>query len=296
MAYHLRGRKSISTELSGIVAKEFDKALDELRDHADARGWEAVHEARKRVKKIRAVLRLLRTDLGNHYGPRNRRLRKVAHELSPLRDLDATAEMVRSVRDRYPDLITPSIFASVNRGFVARKRRTARQRDSSRALSTAARELRKTAPSTVRRIRRAADTAAVTAGFRRGYQRALNAMARVHAEPEDVRFHTWRRRVKDHWYHVRLVEELSARAHDRAQRLKRLETWLGDDHNLVLIREALLKAPARFGDHRTTTLVLGCVARYQTMLRRRALKLGGRLFKFRPGEFRRSMKHWLRSR
>jgi len=296
MAYHLKRRKSISAELSSVVAKEFDKALDELRDRSHVDGWEAVHEARKRVKKIRAVLRLLRTDLGSHYAPRNKRLRKVAHELSPLRDVDAMAETVRSLRDRYPDLITPTTFAAVNRGFLARRRRTGRRTDSSRLRSGAARELRRTASSTVRRIRRVASTAAVTTGFRRGYERASDALAEVRAQPEDARFHAWRRRVKDHWYHVRLLEDLSARARDRAQRLKRLETWLGDDHNLVLMRETILRTPARFGDQRATTLVLGCVAKYQTTLRRRALKLGDRLFKPKPGEFRRSMKDWLRRR
>jgi len=292
MAYRLKGQKPIATELSRIVAREFEKALEELRDHRD-HGGEAVHEARKSVKKIRAVLRLLRKDLGSHYQTENQRLRKIAHELSPLRDVDAATEIVKSVRKRYPDLISRSVFSSARRGFVARKRGAAARADSARLLPRAAHELRQSSTPTVRRIRRVAGHAALITGIRRGYRRAVRAMAEVHAQPEDACFHAWRRRVKDHWYHVRLLEGFHARARHRAQELKRLETWLGDDHNLVLIRQTILNTPERFGDHRATTLVLGCVAKYQTTLRRRALKLGNRLFRPRPGEFRRSIDTWL---
>jgi hypothetical protein len=59
-------------------------------------------------------------------------------------------------------------------------------------------------------------------------------MPSIRANSDDARFHTWRRRVKDHWYHMRLLEHLNATAHARARRLTRLEAWLGDDHNLVL--------------------------------------------------------------
>jgi len=132
------------------------------------------------------------------------------------------------------------------------------------------------------------------AGIRRGYQRARKAMAQVQAHPEDVLFHAWRRRVKDHWYHVRLLDGLNRRADTRARRLHRLETWLGDDHNLVLMRAAILSAPARFGDARTTSLVLGCVSKYQASLRRRALKLGDHLFTPGPRAFRRLVDTWMR--
>src|SRR5262249_57229403 len=117
-------------------------------------------------------------------------------------------------------------------------------------LPKVTRDLRRSAGSTIRDLRRAAAVASMRAGIRRGYQRARKAMAQVQAHPEDVLFHAWRRRVKDHWYHVRLLDGLNRRADTRARRLHRLETWLGDDHNLVLMRAAILSAPARFGDAR----------------------------------------------
>src|SRR6266550_2332139 len=63
MAYRLRRKKSPAIELSRVVTREFQKALEEIGNQRAGR-TEAVHEARKHVKKIRAVLRLLQKKLG----------------------------------------------------------------------------------------------------------------------------------------------------------------------------------------------------------------------------------------
>jgi CHAD domain-containing protein len=294
MAYRLTRRKRTAQQLSRIVAREFGKALEELGGNAAAGGGDAVHEARKSVKKIRAVLRLLQASLGKDYRIENQRLRAIAHHLSFLRDVDATAEMLQSVRNHYPGQITPSIFAGVRRGLAARKRGAVTRLDPSRRLlPRTVRELRRLAHPTARRIRHAGGSAAIRAGILHGYRRARKALGSVRGHPEDGRFHTWRRRVKDHWYQVRLLDGLNAHARIRARRLKQLEAWLGDDHNLVLLRATVLKAPARFGDEEATTVVLGCITKYHTTLRRRALKLGDRLFAAKPRDFRRSIDGWL---
>jgi CHAD domain-containing protein len=291
MAYRLRRNKAPAIELSRVVTREFQKALEEIGGQSGGR-TEAIHEARKHVKKIRAVLRLLQKKLGEDYRNQNRRLRAVAHQLSSLRDADATTETMKAVRDHFPRLVTTSIFGAVCRGLSSRKRGTVARLDPDRLLLRVEHELRRAAKSMPRLIRREGRYAVVRAGVARGYRRARKAMAAVHANPEDTRFHTWRRRVKDHWYHMRLLEDLGAQAKARARGLKRLETWLGDDHNLVLLRAAILSAPARFGDERTTALVLGCIAKYTTALRRRALKSGERTFASTPGVFRHSIDRW----
>jgi CHAD domain-containing protein len=295
VAYQFKGRRAVAKQLARVVAREFDKALKEVGGSQIADRTEAVHEARKSVKKIRAVVRLLQRDLGRDFRIRNRQLRTIAHQLSSLRDVDATVEMMESVRDRYPRLVTPPIFAAVQRGLLAQKRGTVAHLHPDHLLPRVARELRRLAKVTPRRIRRVGGYASVRAGMLCAYRRARNAMASVNANPEDVRFHLWRRRVKDHWYHVRLLEGLDAHADARARGLKRLETWLGDDHNLVLLRTTILSAPARFGDERTTAVVLGCVAKHHTTLRKRALKLGGRMFAGKPRVFRRSIDSWWRA-
>jgi CHAD domain-containing protein len=292
MAYRLKRRRPLAEELARIVAKEFEKALDQISDEG-ARRAEAIHEARKSIKKIRAVLRMVRKDLGEAPRIKDGQLRAVAHQLSPFRDADVTVEMVASVRNRCAQLITSASFAEVHRRLVAWRRRALAGLDSDRVLGRVRSQLRRSAAATTRLIRRrVSGYDSIRSGMTRGYRRARKAMVCVHRNPEDAGFHTWRRRVKDHWYQVRLLEGLNPAAHARARRLKRLETLLGDDHNLVLLRTTILSTRARFGHDRATVLVLGCIATYQTTLRRRALRLGHRLFSRRPKVFRKSVDHW----
>jgi CHAD domain-containing protein len=293
MAYQLKRRRPLAKELSRIVIKEFDHALEQIRQ--DRRRGEAVHEARKSVKKIRAVLRLLQKNLGKAYRVENQRLRTVAHQLSALRDMDALAETMKAVRDHHPRSVTPPVFAAISRGLAGRTRGALSHLHPDRLLARVAGELRQSSTSTARQIRRVS-TGSVQRGIARAYLRARKAMIRVTNSPEDLRFHAWRRRVKDHWYHMRLVERFHPTAHARVRRLKRLETWLGDDHNLVLLRRTILTAPARFGGERANALVLGSIDIYQATLRKRALTLGDQLFAHRPKVFGKSVGAWLHGR
>jgi CHAD domain-containing protein len=296
MAYRLKRRKPVDSDLVRIVRKEFEKAQACLNGNADGHTEDAIHEARKGVKKIRAVLRLVRDELGQDYDAQNGELRQLAHQLSSLRDVDATAEMFDAMRHHYSRIVTPSIAAPVREAFLRRKRTATARLHPDRLMPRAARTLDQLASMTTKAIRRVADRSSTRAGVLQGYRRARKAMAEVRANPDDTQFHAWRRRVKDHEYQVRLLEGLSAPARARAQRLNRLETWLGDDHNLVLMRTTILDAPAQFGDTRTTAIVLGCAERYQAVLRRKAFKLGDRLFTTRPRNFRRSIDRWLQPR
>jgi hypothetical protein len=289
MAYRLKPGKQARKELSRIVAKELDRVAAALRRVPPPD--EAVHDARKRVKKIRAVLRLLRSSLGSDYRRHNERLRTVSHQLSAIRDADALIEMMSKVRRHYPAIVTAAVFAAVRQGLGSRKRGAAARSHSDRRWPLLLREVKRSAKALPPRIRETTRVAAIRRGLLRGYRDARDAMRAVQADPADLAFHAWRRRVKDHWYHIRLLDAVRPSTRTRSGRLKRLETWLGDDHNLVLLRATILEAPSRFGDERTTAIVLGCMEKYQATLRRRAARGGQDLFARSPRLFARAFAH-----
>jgi CHAD domain-containing protein len=293
MAFRLKRGKSVAPELSRIVDKEVRDAVDELETQDDLVG-SGVHAARKHLKKTRAVLRLFEKDLGHRYSRFDAPLRAVGHRLAPMRDADAMLQTMKALREHYPRLITPSLFRPVDRVLTARKRGASSPRQSARLLADASRILRKARKAVPAEIRRTARGRAMRSGIERGYRRAREEMVRLNEAPEDLRFHAWRRRVKDHWYHMRLFEGVNGRAHTRVRLLKQLETWLGDDHNLVVLRETLLKTPSRFGTEPAIAVILGCIEKYQATLRRRALKQGHRLFAHSPSDFRKQLERWFR--
>jgi CHAD domain-containing protein len=292
MAFRLRPRKTLATELARVVERELRKA-DEEASHARRGRTAVVHAVRKRIKKVRAVYRLLEEALGKLYRTENERLRSRAHQLADVRDADASLEILKKMRERYPKIVTPAAFASVRQRLVLRRRAAVAKDRPDRLVRRAVGDLRRSARVVSRRIRDIAKPGVVGDGMARAYRRARNSLGEVQANPEDLRFHAWRRQIKAHWYHVRLLEDLSGSARSRATRLKRLETWLGDDHNLVVLRTAILEAPAEFGDERMVASVLGCVSKYHASLRRRALKLGRRMFARPPKRFHRSVEAWL---
>jgi hypothetical protein len=71
--------------------------------------------------------------------------------------------------------------------------------------------------------------------------------------------------------------------------LKQLETWLGDDHNLVVLREKLKARPEDFGGKAVVTAFLSLVEDYQKELRENSISLGERVYTEKPRAFVRSL-------
>jgi CHAD domain-containing protein len=281
MAFVLKRRKSVANQLRHLVAQQLGGAVEGFSNSTSLE--KAVHDARKRVKKVRAVLRVLHDSLGSHYRTENERLRRVSHRLASWRDADAIGETLQKLRGRYPRVITSRITREMARGIEGHNHQAgARGR---RQIDLAAGELGRTSKSLPDRIRTAARFKAVRRGVTRGWRRAGQAMESLDVSSDAAQFHLWRRRVKDHWYQMRLMAARVPAARTRARTLKKLERWLGDDHNLAMLRAAILAAPSRFGGARTTDIVLGCIVKYQAWLRARCLKLGRRVFAKKPATF-----------
>ena len=292
MAFRLKRHGRMRTQLRRIVRSELRRALEAL--DGDAPGDDGIYEARKSVKKTRAILRLLRKPLGSDYSDENARLRTVAHELSSLRDADATLDTLRALHGQYPGAVSSGVVRAVGLGLGARKRRVEAQvepivRRAKSALDASWR-------SVPARIEQLGDFRATRVGAVAGYRQARTAGRGLVVDAEATGFHEWRKRIKDHWYHVRLFARLPKGPRSRVETLRRMEAWLGMEHDLVTLRSILLDGDDRFGDARARTLLLGSIIRHQTSLRRRALALGHRLFAPSPKDFEASVTQWWRQR
>jgi hypothetical protein len=71
--------------------------------------------------------------------------------------------------------------------------------------------------------------------------------------------------------------------------LKNLETWLGDDHNLVVLRDKLSSEPENYGDEKDIQLFLALADQYQKELREKAISLGQRVYEEKPRQFTRNI-------
>lgn len=236
-------------------------ALSQL-DHAraglargDTRG---IHEARKSCKKLRALLRLVRGELGAAYPTQNRRLRDTARALSPLREAAVLRATARSfgigltTGGRPPD--TTAALRRALRLTAARRRAIDRW-----ALEDVSRE---------------SLAAAVTAGYRRARRSAKQARRR----PRPAVLHEWRKQVKYHRYQCEAAAPLWPGLARRVRALEVLGEALGRHHDVEMLAQELRRHPLRAGNADLVFRTVRRMRREQARLAARALRAGQRLF------------------
>jgi hypothetical protein len=144
MSFELHNRRNIDDELKKIVRRQLRNTTRALNTSDGVKFESAVYEARKSVKKVRAVAAFLR-EAGAELPRKDRkRLKSAAGALSRLRDSAAILDTFDRVRRRYPQQLPEHTYAILRRGLVeARDRQEARaQRDG--VVGDAARRLEKT--------------------------------------------------------------------------------------------------------------------------------------------------------
>ena len=208
MAFRLKRKKAVGRQLSQVVSAELTSAVD-AAGSSGTMSVDNVHEVRKHLKKVRAVLRMLEASLGKAYDSLSSALGSAARRRSALRVADASFETLGKLRVRYPRVLTASVVRSVDRALKADKQRA--QSRVPRLLPGVVRTLERSTRTVPRQIRKAAGQHAMRAGMRRTYQRARDAMTLARRQSDDERLHRWRRRVKDHWYHMRLLKGVEGR-------------------------------------------------------------------------------------
>jgi len=290
MAYRLKAGESISDGVRRVVLEEIDFGIKQLSRRGVGRRDEAIHEARKSIKKIRGVLRLIRPGLGRVYRDENTRLRDTGRRLSEIRDAQAIIEVFDSVVDKYKDHLRSEALASIRQGLEKSKCEIEQGTNVEHAVRGAKATLRGVRGRVSQWPLESDGFQAIAAGLEETYRRGRRAMSAARKESKPENYHEWRKRVKDHWYHVRLLETLWTdimRAHEAS--LKELETWLGDDHNLVVLHEKLERPPEKFGEENAIQLFTTLADRYQKELCEKAMSLGERIYEEKPRDFIRRM-------
>ncbi len=286
MPYRLKASESVSDGIKRIIIEELDSATEQLSNNHGNKRDEAIHEARKSVKKIRGALRLVQFDLGAAYRKENRRLRDLGRKLSDLRDAAAIIETFDTVIERHNDSLQKNTLNSIRQGLYKSKQQTEQNLEIGKVVEGAISALR----ATKKRVRawplNGGGFRVIAPGLKNTYRRGRRVMAIAQKDPAPENYHEWRKRVKDLWYQVRLLESLWAgvmQAHEAS--LKELETWLGDDHNLIVLREKLESNPEDYGDEKDIQLFLTLAGEYQKELREKAISLGQRIYKEKPRQF-----------
>jgi CHAD domain-containing protein len=265
MPYRLRKNEPVAEGVKRVAAEQIDHACGQLAQKSDTE--KAVHEARKNVKKTRALLLLA------GYGGEDKRLRNIGRALSELRDAAVMIEVFDALLEKHQAALKKESFAGIRRGLVE----SMRSADAGRAVTSALAGLH----AARQRLERWPIEDALSDGLETSYRRGRKALARATKNGAPQNYHDFRKRVKEHWYHMRLLGSLES----RTAGLKELEGWLGDHHNLAVLQEKLEKSPERFGDEEWIKLFLALATNEQQELAQNSISLGRRLYEQKPKQF-----------
>ena len=233
MAFRLRAEESVAHGLRRLAKKNLRAALDQL-SRTSPPSDEAVHEARTRLKKARAILHTIQVDDGR-LNRDEKRLRKISRILSSLRDADAMEQVFVKLGDRDPQLFSEHTFARLKRQLKSHRREVMASAARDRIWEKACRHLRK--------LRRAAKRwqpthrqfGVLARAVRISHKDGRKAMGRALKYQGADDFHEWRKAIKSLWYQLRLIEQCGPGIRRDAATLHRAATWLGDDHNLAVL-------------------------------------------------------------
>lgn len=290
MAYRLTSRESVRHGIRRVSISEIDSAITELTQGTDRD--EAIHDARKSVKKVRGALRLVIFDLGKRFKEENVAFGEIGRKLSELRDAAAMLEIFDGLSEHYKDQLGENKLASIRRGLESRKKKFEAARDRDAVVNAVVVDLR------AARLRvdswplHSNGFAAIAPGLTTTFKAGRKAFAAAYdkAAPED--FHEWRKRAKDHWYHIRLLENLWTPVMEAYEtELKDLEQKLGDDHNLTVLRQTILEDPSHFTNKQELQSLSHLVDAYQGELRLAARNVGERVYGQKPREIQSLIKH-----
>jgi CHAD domain-containing protein len=292
MSYKFGADEPVREAIARCAREQLDRAVSELSEGINDDPVRAVHSARKAIKKERSLLRLARGTIPAKQRRReNAALRDAGRELSGIRDADVMVATLDSLSGRFVGQLPAKTFDAIREQV-----KTGRNGASSRSAldSRAVQELG------ALRLRvddwklSRAGLKAIDSGLARSYSRGRKAFAwaQSHRTPEDL--HAWRKRVKDLWYHDRLLAALggpTVRGH--AKDAHRLADLLGDDHDLVVLRQELTRdvMPVPVD----VDAVVKLIDYRRSELQTEAFALGRRVYAESPKAFRRRMRRSLAS-
>lgn len=102
-SYRLKSKESPTKGIRRIALGRAEKAVEELNDARNGTDFAtSVHAARKDLKKLRGVLRLVRGELSEEvYRTENQRYRDAGRQLAQSRDAEVKTETLSALRERF---------------------------------------------------------------------------------------------------------------------------------------------------------------------------------------------------
>ncbi|MEZ5278172.1 MAG: CHAD domain-containing protein [Opitutaceae bacterium] len=217
MPYRIRKGEGLGEAFQRILAEETARAAEESACAAHSRD-QAIHQLRKRCKRVRGLLSLYREILGLAATGTDRKIRDYSRSLAGTRSEAALAEIAHRFRLTTFQSATPdeTELPPTDVALIVP------------LLTQVASFCGPLAMKTVRND--------LLRGIRKISNRSKKAWTIATHSPTTAHLHRWRTQVKTHWYATRLTQDLDfGKTGSSRKQLARLGEGLGIHHDLSII-------------------------------------------------------------
>jgi CHAD domain-containing protein len=248
----------------------------------------AVHEARKRLKSVRAALRLVRPALGDALiNDENARLRDLGRPLSAVRDAKVMLDTLAELSDHFKQELAKNAFSAV-RTALRRRRKTLTQRTlkENGALPASAAGLADARARAARWPLTDLTSKDLLHAVGRTYRHGKRAMKAALDSADDDALHEWRKRAKDLRHQLAILQPLwPAMLAALADESHTLGNHLGADHDLAVLNNLLNQELHNVGSKADRQALAALIQRRRQTLQKKARQLGRRLYAEKPKHF-----------
>jgi CYTH domain-containing protein/CHAD domain-containing protein len=293
--YRLKRKEGAADGLRRIARGRIEKATERLDQVGDEELAEAIHGARKDLKKVRAVLRLLRKELGKkRFKAENRRYRDAARLLAESRDAEVKLETLAALGDHAGARFPATTALAWRQALEADRDRVAATRGEAAARIERARATIEEAGAGISHWPIGDDSwRLLEPGLGRTYRDGREALRRARAEGSAENVHEFRKRAKDLWYQLRLLHNAwPGLLEPEAEQAHALADLLGDHHDLAVLAEDLAGRAELAASREDFTALIEA---RQAQLLEAALELGERLYAEKPKHFLRRLRAYWRA-
>lgn len=264
---------AVAAPFRDIALSQLDEALEALASPGEEKR-SVVHEARRRCKKLRGLLRLVRPAFPD-FATENAAIRDAASLLSHLRD----AEVLHETLGKLADASGSEIVAGISSRLAAEPlpEPPPDKLTEFRLHLLAVRE--RATQWTLRKD----DSAVLLRGLRVAYRQDRERMAKALASGDPVDFHDWRKAQKYHSFHVDLLRKAAPDVLEAdLKTLDKLSDLLGVHHDLAVLLHAVDTDKARFGGDEDIAALRDAIGARRKEIEARAASLGRQLLAERP--------------
>ncbi|WP_174803256.1 CHAD domain-containing protein [Martelella limonii] len=280
MAFTLDPDRPFDEAVRKVAISQLEDAMRALKKQPDGI-HEAIHDARKKFKRVRGLYRLIRPAAKAFAREENARIRELARTLSADRDAAAMIECLHYLRQKAADGDTDMALARLEAALAARRDRMASGDD---ALQKKAKDAITVCRDAIAAVERQDfDDVKPQKALAKAWEKQLDAahvaVMAVRAEESDEHFHELRKEAQTYWMFCALVSPLwpSALKAKRAD-AKALADLVGHEHDLSGLIALLESQDAPDMPLDVLGLCRKAALAERALLRRRAVKSARKVF------------------